>query len=580
MHRKNRPAQFLVAGTVLFFAPLGLSSATTESLVPRYEVLAKSGDPISPGADIFFKRFTQSSLMADARVAACEVALQGAGVTPDNQFGIWQSENGHIQVRSGEWACWDQGTATPLYFRKFDSLRITPTGDVQFLVTLSPENTTATLKKAFFPSWFSHEPLLTGDWVSWNVRSLLCPSAMPQEVTCTAISGFSARINESNFVVAATFSGPGLDDSNNEAIVTPSSISVRKGDATYGTGGSCIISSLSTAFQNSAPGYVFRAPVTPSGTDGIWQTGSANYSTPYAYKRVQVGDTFTQENADYKILGVRDPACALYHDTSLVAVVENLSTNSSFEAVLNASTFYYGDELRLVKKQGDPAPVSEPNTVFASFDSPMPGQYSFPSGTLPVTFLAKLSGPSITTENDFGVFVVGEDGECRTLLREGDSISLSKNDTRVVQSFVYTPWSVNLLGAVSLGVDFTDGSSALLIADFVPAPTPGTTPDPDTIETQSATPPVVKFKGAKPDGTPRKITRKNVIVIRGTASSEDALRQIEWKLGAKDRIHRIEGQGQWQLRIPLQAGTNIVFVRAITETGAASDWRRMVIIRR
>jgi hypothetical protein len=565
-----------MAGAVLFFAHLGLSLAS-ESLVPQYEVIAKSGDPVSPGSDLLFKRFTQSSLEADARVVACEVTLQGAGVTPDNQFGIWQSENGHVQVRSGDRACTDASTNTDLYFRKFDSLRITPAGDVQFLATLSPENTTAILKKAFFPSWFSREPLLTGDWLSWNVRDLLCPSAMRWEVTCTAISGFSARITESDFVVAATFSGPGLDDSNNEAIVTYNSISVRKGDATYGTGGSCIISSLSTAFQNSAPGYVFRAPVTPSGTDGIWQTGSANYSTPYAYKRVQVGDTFTQENADYKILGVRDPACALYHDTSLVAVVENLSTNSSFEAVLNASTFYYGDELRLIKKQGDPAPVSEPNTVFASFDSPMPGPFSHSSDTLPVTFLAKLSGPSITTANDTGVFVVGEDGECRTLLRAGDSISLSKNDTRIVQSFIYTPWSVNLLGAVSLGVDFTDGSSALLIADFVPAP--GTTPDPDTLETQSSTP-VVKFKGTKPDGTPRKITTKNMIVIRGTASSKDLLRQIEWKLGTKGRIHRIAGQGHWQLRIPLEAGTNIVFVRAVTETGAASDWQRMVIIRR
>lgn len=140
-----------------------------------------------------------------------------------------------------------------------------------------------------------------------------------------------------------------------------------------------------------------------------------------------------------------------------------------------------GHGLKLVARHGDQAPGVPPGARFSnlSFNTILnvngPGQ---------IAFMAELTGSGVSGSNNVGIWATGLDGVLRLVAREGDQIDVSNGagtDVRTIRGLYFHPGkgndsggnsSFNDLGQIAFGVQFTDFTSGIFVANAVAVPEP------------------------------------------------------------------------------------------------------------
>lgn len=136
--------------------------------------------------------------------------------------------------------------------------------------------------------------------------------------------------------------------------------------------------------------------------------------------------------------------------------------------------------LSIAVQEGDHVLGEEAGTFFSFLASP--GMNS--NGQL--VFMAALNGPDVGANNRIGLFAEDLDGNIQTIVREGDTLDVSRDplqaDERIVERISFysqtgnedgRQCAFNDLGQVVFAVDFTDGSNAVLVSNLVAVPEPG-----------------------------------------------------------------------------------------------------------
>lgn len=530
----------------LFAALLSIGNSPAASIVPEFEVIAKSGDPVEGTT---FQGFGETSLMADAPVVAVIATFHG----PLFQ-GIWESADRQILVKTGDAVSVAEKTWT---IGRLDAMRLDPSGNVQFLADI--RDSAHIGQRAFFASPHLPPVLIEREPVRADIASRFFPDhPEPPALVCEKISGFSANINETRWLVSGTFSGGGL--AHHDAIFGETGPLLRAGTAMPEFPEETL-SGFSMAFMDPAPGGAAVFTLVPSIITGIWQVDLTG--TPYL--RFLLNDSPKNEPPGATINNPWGPAANWHHTTVFTAMV--VSGYSSGHSVLWVSA---GSELLTLARQGEPAPDGN-GAVFFTFRSPAPGSNRPGSNKgCRAVFVANLEGSGVAPSNDVGLYVAGNDGSLHKILREGDLFSVSKNDQRTVAAFTFTPWSLNGLDQVSLSIDFTDGSSALVITRLTgtqTSPTPTPTPTPETA------PLVITH----PEGR-RIVTSRPRITLHGSAEGD--VTAVEWKLKRHQRVRDALGGTRWRVPLQLRRSREVIFVRAVSSNGERSAWKRIVVLRR
>ncbi len=137
-----------------------------------------------------------------------------------------------------------------------------------------------------------------------------------------------------------------------------------------------------------------------------------------------------------------------------------------------------GGALIQIVREGDPAPGTEPGTLFERLAG-----YSYEPTPLlnnngQIGFVASLTGPSIHQSNRQGFWAMDPDGKLTLVVREGDLFDVNDNpwveDLRTIESFRfsydylpvhnYRSSVINNASQVAFSLTFTDGTSGIFVA--------------------------------------------------------------------------------------------------------------------
>jgi hypothetical protein len=87
-------------------------------------------------------------------------------------------------------------------------------------------------------------------------------------------------------------------------------------------------------------------------------------------------------------------------------------------------------------------------------------------------FLSSLVGPGVTEANRWGIWVVGLDGVQRLIVRSGDSLEVAPGDFRVIESLGMSDGGFNDAGQLAFRAVFTDGSQGIFVSSLIAVPEP------------------------------------------------------------------------------------------------------------
>ena len=352
--------------------------------------------------------------------------------------------------------------------------------------------------------------VLTGTGVnSANDTGIFTPSALVARegdaapgtggATYTSL-GSPAHNDAGETAFRASLGGTGVDSTNNAGIFTGSGLVTRKGDEAPGTGGATYTDfgtpALNDAGDTAFLGFLTGAGVTSANGVGIF--------TPTA-QVARAGDMVPGPGvATYRTFG--NTALNDAGETAFTGVLTGKGVSSTND------TGIFTSQGPLVR-EGDPAPGAGAAT-FSAFGSP-----AFNNGG-EAAFFALLTGKGVTPTNRFGIFtssaLVAREGDAapgtgganyssffgtvalndagetaflaslggaggppttnsglflsdglgatQLILRTGDLIDLGGGDLRTVSDIVDLE-GLNGLGQLAFRAGFSDGSSAILIAD-------------------------------------------------------------------------------------------------------------------
>ncbi len=157
------------------------------------------------------------------------------------------------------------------------------------------------------------------------------------------------------------------------------------------------------------------------------------------------------------------------------AILEGPGIDSTNNQVIYTDNEF---ELRPIARLGNSVPGISSDVRFAEFQ----GDPAF-NDIGQVAFIADFTGPGVDRTNDRGLFVTDPSGELRMLTREGDLFDINPNplitDNRTVEVAAFVTGTsssdgrqstFNNSGQLAYWIRFTDGTSGVFIATFVPEP--------------------------------------------------------------------------------------------------------------
>ena len=132
----------------------------------------------------------------------------------------------------------------------------------------------------------------------------------------------------------------------------------------------------------------------------------------------------------------------------------------------------------LIAREGDAAPGVPAGANFGQFEAS-----SYVLNALGQTaFLADVTGASVTTANDIGIWATDSSGLLQLIAREGDQLEVSPGSFRTISNLLFftgtgnadsRPSGFNELGQLAFWARFTDMSEGLFVSDLVAESIPG-----------------------------------------------------------------------------------------------------------
>jgi hypothetical protein len=221
--------------------------------------------------------------------------------------------------------------------------------------------------------------------------------------------------------------------------------------------------------------------------------------------------------------------------------------------------------LKLVAREGDPAPGLGNNVVFDTFlqASSETGPAVNPYGH--AAFVARLRGPGITTGNDDTIWVEDGDGTLRLVVREGSNLPGSGSTTAAIGTSnpaLFAPFTLHPVGG------FASTTRVVFAAETAAGANEGiyaaTIPD----ETTS---PTIRINGPK-----RRLTSRPSLRLSGSASDNLILSGIEVKAGAAPS-KRAVGTARWSTIVRLKSGTTRITATALDRAGNLSAPAKVIV---
>lgn len=320
------------------------------------------------GSGVSFEIFTLPQLNAAGQVAFLAV-LSGAGVTADNNRGIWR--DGALIAREGNAA---PGAGTGVKFSSVGSLRLSAAGQVAFTGSLTgtginPANDSGLWLDSRLIAQTGSAAPGTGGGVSFAFLSTGIPNAAGQ------------------VAYQASLIGTGINSGNDAGIWRDNSLVARTGSAAPGTGSGVSFSFVTLGSINSAGQVAYQAGLTGTGVisgndTGIWRDSTLiareGAAAPGTVAGVVFGSlTAPQINAAGQVL------------------FQAQLTGTGINLLNDASIWRDGT---LIAREGEAAPGTASGVRFGDVFDPRindAGQ---------VLFTAALTGTGVTTGNDLGIW--------------------------------------------------------------------------------------------------------------------------------------------------------------------------------
>lgn len=221
--------------------------------------------------------------------------------------------------------------------------------------------------------------------------------------------------------------------------------------------------------------------------------------------------------------------------------------------------------LKLVAREGDPAPGLGTNVVFDTF---LQAAYETGPAVNPyghAAFVARLRGPGITNANDDTIWVEDGDGTLRLVVREGSvlpSVGTTSAAIGTSNPALFAPFTLHPIGG------FASTTRIVFAAETAAGANEGiyaaTVPD-------ETTPPTIRINGPK-----RRLTSRPSLRLSGSASDNLLLAGIEVKAGTAPP-KRASGTARWSAKVRLKEGSNRINAIALDRAGNASPPAKVIV---
>jgi hypothetical protein len=249
----------------------------------------------------------------------------------------------------------------------------------------------------------------------------------------------------------------------------------RIGDAAPGTSAGVTFDWLESDYYppiNNADKTIFEALLTGPGVTntnnaGLWSDASGSLSllaragdpTPGMH-----GVTFTAFSAP------------LLNNSGQAAFIGSLAGTGVTSSNDNGIWSDRSGQQKMVARKGSQPPGTAAGTWFDTFSEDMmindAGQ---------VAFASFLTGPGMTSSNDYGIWAEDRAGVLRLVVREGNQIEVAPGDSRTVKSIEYfcctsgdgTSNAFNAFGQLAFRANFTDGTQGIFISNVAAVPEAG-----------------------------------------------------------------------------------------------------------
>lgn len=332
--------------------------------------VALTGTPApGTGSGVSFSTLSTPQLNAAGQVAF-SARLSGAGVTVDNDGGLWR--DGILVVREGSAA---KAAGSGVSFSTLSSLRLNAAGQLSFLASLTGTGVTTANDTSL---WLDNELVAragsaapgTGSGVSFTSLGTGLPNAAGQ------------------LAYQAELSGTGVSAANDFGIWRDTRLIARTGDVAPGTPAGVTFKALTLAGMNAAGQVVYQGQLTGPGVDtgsefGIWRDSTLIVREGSAAPGTASGVRF------------RGASQAVIHASGQVAFRSGLAGTDVVAGVNDGGIWRDGT---LVVREGDAAPGTASGV---SFDVVSLSQINAAGQVL---FTGTLTGAGITTANNGGLW--------------------------------------------------------------------------------------------------------------------------------------------------------------------------------
>lgn len=393
-----------VVTVALFVGPSALQAQSIPSTL-----IAKTNDSVPGLPGVTYKDLIGSCLTSSGEILFFGT-IQGTGVTPATNWGVWEGYPGSFQMllRSGTQAA--DAPAGVNYFSLGWGTFVADNGAFTFTGTMSGPGVTSANAGALWSGRVGAVEIVARDGNP--------APGLPAGIVYSGLSGFFPSVNRAGTIAfLGKLTGTGVDASNDLAawVGTEGNVSLfaRTGDAAPGTGGAVYSDFFDYFYITGSGNALLKADLTGTGVttannSGYW------YGTPGSVQLMaRKGDPAPGTQPGITWMGLSDfPSVGgggnvLFRGTLTGPGVTAASDRG----------FWLGNEngVQLVAREGDAAP-GIPGVNYGAFGSSLDVD-----SIGRVLFETNLTGAGVTSANNFAIWY-GTPEDLQVLVRRGDTL--------------------------------------------------------------------------------------------------------------------------------------------------------------
>ncbi len=439
-------------------------------------LVAREGSPApGMGTGVVFENLAGSGspVFSTSGHIAFQATLTGGDVTEDNDLSLWSDRSGSLALIAHEG---DVAPGADATFSGFGFPLINASGEVAFIAGLrgptvdSDTNSSTWVESNGALRLVAREGFQADGFLPGSLYDLTDELGLSDQGGVA----FRGRV----YRPGASRTATGVWNEGSGSPGAPALIVNQYGVAP-GTEPGVVFDEVFTRVTVDAQGHVtFRGSLTGDGVDATNSRGIWSERTGELELVVRTGQLAPGLADGVVFTGVGNP------------VVDGTGTMAFFGSFFGPGVDYTNElgiwlsdseSLRLVARDGDPAPGTEPGVVFDGI-----GTY-IPNASGQVAVKGFLNGPGIDGSNDTGVWLIDSNGTISLVARHGDLFDV--NDDPTIEDLKTITWvdyrghstgdnghetSFNDAGELALRMRFSDGTEGVFVAT-IPEPATGMT---------------------------------------------------------------------------------------------------------